>query len=49
VSVSTKVFVGGKPVMLGNPTVPGITDGAPVPCPILMVQFPGQMQVIATS
>jgi hypothetical protein len=47
-SVSTKVMIMGKPVMLGNPTVPGITDGAPVPCPTLMVTFPGQVQVIAT-
>jgi hypothetical protein len=38
----------GKPAMLGNPSVPGITDGAPVPCPTLMVTFPGQVQVIAT-
>jgi hypothetical protein len=48
-SVSTKVMVMGKPVMLGNPTVPGITDGAPVPCPTLMVTFPGQVQVMAMS
>jgi uncharacterized Zn-binding protein involved in type VI secretion len=48
-SVSTKVMIGGKPAMLGNPTVPGITDGAPVPCPTLMVTFPGQVQVMATS
>ena len=47
-SVSTKVMVMGKPVMLGNPTVPGITDGVPVPCPTLMGTFPGQVQVMAT-
>ena len=48
-SISTKVMIQGKPAMLGNPSVPGITDGAPVPCPTLMVTFPGQVQVIATS
>ena len=37
----------GKPVMLGNPSVPGITDGGLVPCPTLMVGFPGQVTVIA--
>jgi len=42
-------MIGGKPAMLGNPSVPGITDGVPVPCPTLMVMFPGQVQVIATS
>ncbi len=47
-SISTKVMIMGKPAMLGNPSVPGITDGAPVPCPTLMVTFPGQVQVIAT-
>jgi hypothetical protein len=48
-SVSTKVMIMGKPAMLGNPSVPGITDGAPVPCPTLMVVYPGQVQVMATS
>ena len=48
-NASTKVMIGGVPALLGNPTVPGITDGAPVPCPTLMVTFPGQVQVIATS
>jgi hypothetical protein len=48
-SVSTKVFVQGKPVMLGNPTLPGLTDSAPVPCPTLMVRFPGQVAVIARA
>jgi hypothetical protein len=48
-SISTKVMIMGKPAMLGNPSVPGIIDGAPVPCPTLMVMFPGQVQVIATS
>lgn len=48
-SVSTRVFIAGKPVMLGNPTVPGVTDGAPVPCPVLMVRFPGQVTVIANA
>jgi hypothetical protein len=47
--VSAKVMVMGKPIMLGNPTVPGITDGAPVPCPILMVRFPGQTTVMVTT
>jgi len=37
----------GKPAMLGNPSVPGVTDGAPVPCPTLIVTFAGQIQVIA--
>ena len=41
--------VGGKPAMLGNPSVPGITDGAPVPCPTLMVLFPGQVLVMANG
>jgi hypothetical protein len=48
-SVSTKVMIMGKPAMLGNPSVPGITDGVPTPCPTLMVMYPGQVQVIATS
>jgi uncharacterized Zn-binding protein involved in type VI secretion len=48
-SVSTKVMVGGKPIMLGNPTVPGITDGVPTPCPTLMVQFPGQTLVMVNG
>jgi uncharacterized Zn-binding protein involved in type VI secretion len=48
-SVSTKVFVQGKPVMLGNPTVPGLTDGAPVPCPTLMIRFPGQIKVMVSG
>src|SRR3954449_5664328 len=48
-SASTKVMIGGVPALLGNPSVPGITDGAPVPCPTLMVMFPGQVQVIATA
>ena len=48
-SVSTKVFVSGKPIMIGNPSVPGITDGAPVPCPTLMVQFPGQVKVMVNG
>jgi len=42
-------MVQGKPVMLGNPSVPGITDGVPTPCPTLMVAYPGQIQVIATT
>jgi hypothetical protein len=29
--------------------VPGITDGAPVPCPILMVTFPGQVKVMINA
>jgi hypothetical protein len=49
VSVSTRVMVMGKPIMLGNPTVPGVTDGAPVPCPTLMVMFPGQTQVMVNG
>ena len=49
VSVSAKVFVQGKPVMLGTPTVPGVTDGAPVPCPVLMIRFPGQMKVMVNA
>jgi uncharacterized Zn-binding protein involved in type VI secretion len=48
-SVSTKVMIMGKPAMLGNPSVPGVTDGVPTPCPTLMVMYPGQVQVIATS
>ena len=48
-SISTKVMIGGKPAMLGNPSVPGITDGAPVPCPTLMVLFPGQVLVMANG
>jgi hypothetical protein len=48
-SVSTKVLIGGKPAMLGNPSVPGITDGVPVPCPTLMVMFPGQVKVMANG
>ena len=48
-SISTKVMIMGKPAMLGNPSVPGITDGAPVPCPTLMVMYPGQVLVMATS
>lgn len=48
-SVSARVFVQGKPIMLGNPSVPGLTDGAPVPCPVLMVRFPGQVTVIAKA
>jgi hypothetical protein len=44
-----KVMIMGKPAMLGNVTVPGATDGAPVPCPTLLVTFPGQVQVMATS
>ena len=47
VSISTKVMIMGKPAMLGNPSVPGVTDGAPVPCPTLIVTFAGQIQVIA--
>jgi hypothetical protein len=35
--------------MLGNPSVPGITDGVPVPCPTLMVQFPGQTLVMVNG
>ena len=48
-SVSAKIMVGGKPLMLGNPAVPGITDGVPVPCPTLMVRFPGQTTVMANG
>jgi hypothetical protein len=48
-SVSTRVMIMGKPAMLGNPSVPGITDGVPVPCPTLMVTFPGQVQVMANG
>jgi hypothetical protein len=48
-SASTKVMIGGRPALLGNPAIPGITDGAPVPCPTLMVRYPGQMVVIATA
>jgi hypothetical protein len=48
-TVSARVMVGGKPIMLGNPTVPGITDGAPVPCPTLMVMFPGQTTVMVNG
>jgi hypothetical protein len=47
-SVSTLVMIGGKPAMLGNPSVPGITDGVPVPCPTLMVMYPGQALVMAS-
>jgi hypothetical protein len=47
-SISTLVMIGGKPAMLGNPSVPGITDGVPVPCPTLMVMYPGQTMVIAS-
>jgi len=43
------VMIQGKPAMLGNPSVPGVTDGVPTPCPTLMVMYPGQVQVIATS
>jgi hypothetical protein len=42
-------MIAGKPAMLGNPTVPGVTDGVPTPCPTLMVVYPGQVQVMATS
>jgi hypothetical protein len=49
VSVSRKVFAQGKPVMLGNPTVPGVTDGAPVPCPTLMIRSPGQIKVTVSG
>ena len=48
-SISTKVMIMGKPAMLGNPSVPGVTDGVPTPCPTLMVMFPGQTLVMATS
>src|ERR1700742_2821927 len=48
-SVSTKVMVMGKPIMLGNPSVPGITDGAPVPCPTCMIVCPGQVQVMVNG
>jgi hypothetical protein len=48
-NASTKVMIQGMPALLGNPSVPGITDGAPVPCPTLMVMFPGQVIVNATS
>jgi hypothetical protein len=48
-TVSARVMVAGKPIMLGNPTVPGITDGAPVPCPILMIRFPGQTRVMVNG
>ena len=47
VTVSRNVMVGGKPVHIGNPTLQGITDGAPVPCPMVMVQFPGQTTVMS--
>jgi hypothetical protein len=46
VTVSAIVKVMGKPVLLGNPTVMGITDGVPVPCPILNVMYPGQTTVM---
>jgi hypothetical protein len=48
-SVSARVMVQGKPIMLGNPTVPGVTDGVPTPCPTLMVMFPGQTQVMVNG
>ena len=48
-SVSTKVFISGRPALLGNPAIPGITDGAPVPCPTLMVRSAGQTKVMATA
>lgn len=48
-AVSTKVMVQGKPAMLGNPTVPGLTDGVPTPCPTLMVVYPGQVTVMANG
>ena len=48
-NASIKVMIQGVPALLGNPAIPGITDGAPVPCPTLMVSFPGQVQVIATA
>jgi hypothetical protein len=47
-NASTVVMIGGVPALLGNPSIPGITDGAPVPCPTLMVTFPGQVQVMAS-
>ena len=46
-TISTTIRIMGKPVMMGNPTVPGITDGVPVPCPTLMVLFPGGEQAMA--
>ena len=48
VSVSARVFVQGQPVVLGNPTVTGLTDGVP-PCPMLMVRFPGQITVMVNG
>jgi hypothetical protein len=47
-TVSMKVMIGGRPVVLGNPALTGITDAAPVPCPVLTVQFPGQTTVLAS-
>jgi hypothetical protein len=49
VSVSTKVFVGGKPVMLGSPSIPGVTDSLPAPCPVLTVRSAGQTTVLVTG
>jgi hypothetical protein len=47
-NASTVVMIGGMPALLGNPSVPGITDGVPTPCPTLMVMFPGQTLVMAS-
>jgi|GEM_PF-2374366 len=47
-TISTKVMVAGKPIMLGNPSVPGITDGVP-PCPTLLVTFAGQVTVMVNA
>jgi len=35
--------------MLGNPTVPGVTDATPVPCPTLMIRSPGQIKVVVSG
>jgi hypothetical protein len=43
-----KVMIGGRPAVLGNPALTGITDSAPVPCPMLTVQYPGQTTVLAS-
>jgi hypothetical protein len=51
VSVSAKVKIGGKPVMMGMPGAPlqGLTDSTPVPCPIVMVMSPGQTKVMVNG
>jgi hypothetical protein len=47
-TTATKVFIEGRPVHASAATLVGITDGAPVPCPTLMVTYPGQTKVMAT-